>query len=117
MVPYSSHAEREIFGEQRISYVHFQILITDFVGTYMVVCLILGASSWGSTRFISLQYINGWMCNKNHLEEAMELFHVMENNGLKPNVVIYSIIVDGMCKAGKLDQAKELFYRLSSRVF
>jgi pentatricopeptide repeat protein len=37
----------------------------------------------------------------------------MENSGLKPDLVTYNIMIDGMCKYGKFKDARELFAELS----
>ncbi|KAJ6300732.1 hypothetical protein OIU76_021515 [Salix suchowensis] len=36
----------------------------------------------------------------------------MQNKYLNPDLVIYSILIDAMCKSGKLEDARELFLKL-----
>ncbi|MFQ6627437.1 hypothetical protein Gotur_006333, partial [Gossypium turneri] len=75
--------------------------------------------------------INGY-CKSKRLDEAMELFHqiaqngpipdtvtyntlmqAMQNSRLKLNVASYNILIDGLCKAGNIEVGKELFHKLS----
>ncbi|XVF37757.1 hypothetical protein REPUB_Repub20aG0037600 [Reevesia pubescens] len=37
----------------------------------------------------------------------------MQNSGFEPDVVHYSILIDGMCKAGHIKVATKLFHGLS----
>ena len=39
----------------------------------------------------------------------------MEDKNLDRNIVIYSILIHGLCNAGKLSAARELFYSLSTK--
>ncbi|PKI46134.1 hypothetical protein CRG98_033467 [Punica granatum] len=49
-------------------------------------------------------------------EEAYALYKRMEDIGLTPNAFTYCILIDGFCKAGRIDQALEIFddFRKSS---
>ncbi|KAF8401945.1 hypothetical protein HHK36_012896 [Tetracentron sinense] len=49
------------------------------------------------------------LCQNQCLDEAMTLFHLIEDSKFKPNIITYGILIDGMCKAGKLKAAMELF--------
>ncbi|OWM84289.1 pentatricopeptide repeat-containing protein At5g57250, mitochondrial [Punica granatum] len=42
-------------------------------------------------------------------EEAYALYKRMEDIGLTPNAFTYCILIDGFCKAGRIDQALEIF--------
>lgn len=53
--------------------------------------------------------------DNDHFDEAMDLFYLKENSGMRADIRIYSNIIDGMCKARKLDKVKELFYSLPSK--
>ena len=39
----------------------------------------------------------------------------MEDKKLDHNIVIYNILIDGLCNAGKLIAARELFYSLPTK--
>ena len=39
----------------------------------------------------------------------------MEDKKLDHNIVIYNILIDGLCNAGKLIAARELFYSLPAK--
>ena len=39
----------------------------------------------------------------------------MEDRGIVPNLVVYNILIDGMCKAKKLEDALKHFGSLSSK--
>lgn len=45
------------------------------------------------------------------LDEALTLFETMQKSLVAPNIVIYNILIDGMCKVGKIKDAGELFSR------
>ncbi|MFQ6669744.1 hypothetical protein Gotur_034867 [Gossypium turneri] len=47
------------------------------------------------------------------MEEALKFFQAMRNSGLELDIVPYNILIDGLCKAGHLEFAKELFHQLS----
>ncbi|GMN59754.1 hypothetical protein TIFTF001_028846 [Ficus carica] len=53
------------------------------------------------------------LCKNGELEEAMALFHNMEEKKLQLNIVIYNTLIGGTCKAGNLAAAKDLFCKLS----
>ncbi|KAJ6693246.1 hypothetical protein OIU85_004050 [Salix viminalis] len=41
----------------------------------------------------------------------------MQKSAVKPNLVVYTILIDGMCKCGKLKDARVLFSRLTVEGF
>ncbi|XP_058203758.1 pentatricopeptide repeat-containing protein At3g22470, mitochondrial-like isoform X3 [Rhododendron vialii] len=41
--------------------------------------------------------------------EAIKVFRSMQDQGIVPNNFIYSILINGMCKAGKIEDARKLF--------
>jgi pentatricopeptide repeat protein len=45
----------------------------------------------------------------------MTLFHEMEDKKLDLNIVIYNILIDDMCNAGKLTTAREFFNTLPTK--
>jgi len=47
------------------------------------------------------------LCKNLHFLEAMALFHEMEDKKLDLKIVIYNILIDGMCNAGKITTARE----------
>jgi pentatricopeptide repeat protein len=49
-----------------------------------------------------------------HFQKATVLFHEMEDKKLDLHIVSYSILIDGMCNAGKLT-ARELFNTLPTK--
>ncbi|XP_057250351.1 putative pentatricopeptide repeat-containing protein At1g12700, mitochondrial [Beta vulgaris subsp. vulgaris] len=46
------------------------------------------------------------------LDEAVALLEEMEDNRVKPTVVIYAILMDSLCEAGKLEDAAKFFLDL-----
>ncbi|XP_040966850.1 pentatricopeptide repeat-containing protein At1g63080, mitochondrial isoform X4 [Gossypium hirsutum] len=55
--------------------------------------------------------INGYC--KGNLKEALKFFQAMQNSGLELDIGPYTILTDGLCKAGHIEVAKELFHQLS----
>ena len=45
----------------------------------------------------------------------MTLFQDMEDKMLGNDIVIYNILIDGLCNVGKLTAARELFYSLLAK--
>ncbi|KAL4274533.1 hypothetical protein AHAS_Ahas20G0016700 [Arachis hypogaea] len=53
---------------------------------------------------------------KCHLSsDAISLFREIEKNNLDLNIEIYNVVLDGMCRAGKLNDACELFSYLPAK--
>ncbi|KAK5804038.1 hypothetical protein PVK06_031687 [Gossypium arboreum] len=48
-----------------------------------------------------------------NLKEALKFFQAMQNSGLELDIVSYTILINGLCKAGHIEVAKELFRQLS----
>jgi pentatricopeptide repeat protein len=46
------------------------------------------------------------------LDEALKLLQSMQEKKLEPDIVFYTILIEGMFIAGKLEVAKELFSKL-----
>ncbi|KAJ4746312.1 hypothetical protein LUZ62_080717 [Rhynchospora pubera] len=44
----------------------------------------------------------------------MELLHSMKSEGHEPDVVTYSILIDGLCKNGEIERAVELLLSMKS---
>ncbi|KAF6173825.1 hypothetical protein GIB67_003826, partial [Kingdonia uniflora] len=40
--------------------------------------------------------------------EAAKVFHSMVNKDLKPNIIIYNILINGYCKTKNLDEAMQI---------
>ncbi|KAJ2773858.1 hypothetical protein IWQ56_000829, partial [Coemansia nantahalensis] len=49
---------------------------------------------------------------RNKFDRVLQLTDHMRSNGVAPNVVTYTVLLDALSKAGRLDQAKALFGRL-----
>ncbi|MBA0738671.1 hypothetical protein Gogos_012001 [Gossypium gossypioides] len=47
-------------------------------------------------------------CNASRLEEACELFQAMKGQGFSPNVMAYSVLLEGICKHRSTRKALEL---------
>ncbi|XP_022862868.1 putative pentatricopeptide repeat-containing protein At1g12700, mitochondrial [Olea europaea var. sylvestris] len=56
--------------------------------------------------------LNGFVIN-NCLMDAMEIIHTLERSGVNLGIETYNCVLDGLCKAGELDLACELFGKLS----
>ncbi|KAF5778442.1 putative tetratricopeptide-like helical domain superfamily [Helianthus annuus] len=53
------------------------------------------------------------LCNNHLVEDALSLFHLVGNNSkLNSNIVVYTILIDGAGKNGKVDVARILFQGL-----
>ena len=48
--------------------------------------------------------IHGY-CKTGNLEEPMKIFKSMDGNAVPPNTVIYSILIDALCKEKDVDVA------------
>ena len=46
--------------------------------------------------------------NVGRLDDACKLFKVMKGHGCSPNTVVYSVILDGVCRFGSLEKALKL---------
>ncbi|CAK7355433.1 unnamed protein product [Dovyalis caffra] len=56
-------------------------------------------------------------CIPGNLDEALVLFPAMQRGGSKPHLLICNILIDGMCKFRKIQDAKGLFSRLPDQGF
>ncbi|PRQ34859.1 putative pentatricopeptide [Rosa chinensis] len=56
------------------------------------------------------------LCNNQQLSTAIELVKEMEANKVELNIVVYILVIEGLCKAGKIESARDLFCGLSSKV-
>ncbi|KAL7608437.1 hypothetical protein Lser_V15G12882 [Lactuca serriola] len=52
------------------------------------------------------------LCDKNKVDKALSLFHLMGDNRLNSEIPVYNILIDGASKSGKLDTARTLFKEL-----
>nr|DAD36503.1 TPA_asm: hypothetical protein HUJ06_007144 [Nelumbo nucifera] len=52
------------------------------------------------------------LCKDGLVQEVMKLFGLMREKGTFPEVVIYTAVVEGFCKAQKLDDAKRIFRKM-----
>ncbi|KAJ0077226.1 hypothetical protein Patl1_35573 [Pistacia atlantica] len=55
------------------------------------------------------------LCKDGLVQEAMKLFGLLRETGTIPEVVIYTAVVDGFCKAHKLDDAKRIFRKMQTK--
>ncbi|KAL8482834.1 hypothetical protein ACS0TY_025755 [Phlomoides rotata] len=62
-----------------------------------------------------LQYPIGKLVQEAADIEAYSFLHTMEKKGFIPDIVTYTILIGGLCKAGKLDVARDLFNQLPSK--
>ncbi|KAF2307964.1 hypothetical protein GH714_033838 [Hevea brasiliensis] len=44
--------------------------------------------------------------------DAQQMFNEMEKLGCYPSVITFNALIDGLCKAGKLEEAQLLFYKM-----
>ncbi|GKB27445.1 putative tetratricopeptide-like helical domain superfamily protein [Tanacetum coccineum] len=56
----------------------------------------------------TISLVNGY-CKNLMIDEAMHLFHGITNKGLKPDVVTYSTIIQGLFRVGRCEDAHKLF--------
>ena len=47
------------------------------------------------------------------VKEARNLLDAMSVEGCEPIHIVYDALIDGFCKAGKLDDAQEVFAKMS----
>ncbi|CAI0428754.1 unnamed protein product [Linum tenue] len=59
----------------------------------------------------------GYLCRQGQLDGALALFQVIDNSSLQSNVAGYNILMDGLWKAGREKEAREMFSRLSRDKF
>ncbi|CAI9781251.1 unnamed protein product [Fraxinus pennsylvanica] len=57
----------------------------------------------------------GLLDKDSRIEEARELFDLMEAKGHKRNVVSYTVLINGYCKCQKVEEAMRLFKEMVSR--
>ncbi|PNY08478.1 pentatricopeptide repeat-containing protein at1g79540-like protein [Trifolium pratense] len=55
------------------------------------------------------------MCKRGMIDEAQELFHRIEKLGFVPSVVTFNALINGLCKAHKLEEAILLCYNMEMR--
>ncbi|KAL8155990.1 hypothetical protein AgCh_001157 [Apium graveolens] len=48
-------------------------------------------------------------------DEAMSFFHLTQCNGLPPHIHTYNILINGLCKNGNFEKAKNIFESLPSK--
>ncbi|XP_037497969.1 pentatricopeptide repeat-containing protein At1g12300, mitochondrial [Jatropha curcas] len=104
------------------------VYIKQMEGSFYVLNQMLRATS--QPDLISLQYLVDGLCKEGKVSRAsmvlvkydecreeskanLDLFHEMQKNLLKPHLIIYNTLIDGIFRAGKVNDAKELFSRLS----
>ena len=46
------------------------------------------------------------LCKNSLLDKAIGLFNKMKDHGVRPDVYIFTMLIDGMCKGGRLKNAK-----------
>ncbi|KAL0370247.1 UNVERIFIED_CONTAM: Pentatricopeptide repeat-containing protein [Sesamum angustifolium] len=54
------------------------------------------------------------LCKDGLVQEAMKLFGLMREKGTIPEVVVYTAVVEGFCKAHKFDDAIRIFKKMQS---
>nr|AYM01004.1 pentatricopeptide repeat protein [Salvia miltiorrhiza] len=52
--------------------------------------------------------INGY-CMQGKMDEAVRIFQLAVNSGIKPNIVSYNSLMNGYCKKGQVDEVSWLF--------
>ncbi|MCI44582.1 pentatricopeptide repeat-containing protein, partial [Trifolium medium] len=55
------------------------------------------------------------MCKRGMIDEAQELFGRIEKLGFVPSVVTFNALINGLCKAHKLQEAILLCYNMDIR--
>ena len=50
--------------------------------------------------------------NMGRLQDACKFFKVMKGHGCSPNKVVYSMILDGVCRFGSLEKALSLLAKI-----
>ncbi|XP_037496250.1 pentatricopeptide repeat-containing protein At1g62930, chloroplastic-like [Jatropha curcas] len=91
----------------------FSLLAITLVIIFNIKTLCASGHSPDVVTYSSL--IDGF-CKHRCLDMALTLFHQMQKNLLKPNLIVYNTlinVINGTFKVGKVDDAKELFSRLS----
>lgn len=56
------------------------------------------------------------LCETGKLETAWDLFYRMSNEGLKPTVVTYSIMIHGLCKEAKWKRQMICYWKWRTKV-
>ncbi|KAJ8548055.1 hypothetical protein K7X08_021291 [Anisodus acutangulus] len=49
------------------------------------------------------------LCKSGRFDEALNLFHEIESSGHKPDPIMYSILIRGLCKRGLVEMAFQLY--------
>ncbi|EYU29501.1 hypothetical protein MIMGU_mgv11b021218mg [Erythranthe guttata] len=55
------------------------------------------------------------LCKTHMIAEAFSFLRAMEDKGVSPNTITYRILINGLCKDGKLKHAKNLLNGLLSK--
>ncbi|MCI28630.1 pentatricopeptide repeat-containing protein, partial [Trifolium medium] len=55
------------------------------------------------------------MCKRRKVDEAEELFDQIKKFGCVPSVVTFNVLINGLCKAHKLEEAIHLFSIMEMR--
>ncbi|XWS08846.1 hypothetical protein CRYUN_Cryun40dG0035400 [Craigia yunnanensis] len=56
------------------------------------------------------------LCKNGHIEEAIDLFHSLENTKYKPSIELFNILIGGMCKAGTSEEARKCLLKSLRKV-
>jgi pentatricopeptide repeat domain-containing protein 1 len=49
------------------------------------------------------------LCKNNHVDKTIALLIKIKENGIQPDAYTYTILSNGLCKDGRLDEAREVF--------
>ncbi|RHN52629.1 putative pentatricopeptide [Medicago truncatula] len=49
------------------------------------------------------------LCKKHHAGKAIALLTKLKDQGIRPNMNTYTILVKGLCRSGKLEDARKVF--------
>ncbi|XVF25744.1 hypothetical protein REPUB_Repub13aG0240100 [Reevesia pubescens] len=68
------------------------------------------------TSVASLNILIKALCkNSGTMDSALHIFHEMPNRGCPPDSYTYGTLINGLCRFGKLTEAKELFEEMKMR--
>ncbi|KAK2638768.1 hypothetical protein Ddye_026563 [Dipteronia dyeriana] len=104
-----THA-KTMFGEMRL--IMLQLMQT------MVVSLRRSYFFNKKRKFdLSIETYNCFLQSLCKLDIARKLFHKLAKEGLLPNAITYTIIINGLCKEGRLEEANDLLLNMEGKSF
>jgi pentatricopeptide repeat protein len=72
--------------------------ITEFVTT-----------SKPSTDFTATSAVLYALCKNNHVDKTIDLLRKIKEKGIQPDAYTHTILTNGLCKDGRLEEAREVF--------